>query len=83
MQYVRLVDNSLSTHHDGVELARYTLDGSVAGNALIFAALHREPQKHGGGWKLHALGEPATGRTASSVSFQRAVAQAASKRQSA
>jgi tellurium resistance protein TerZ len=40
------------------EIARYTLSGGGAHNAMIMAKVYR----HQGEWKMHAMGEPANGR---------------------
>ena len=76
--YVRLVDDRPGETHD-VEMARYKLDSTIAGNALVFAALHRMPPEHGGGWKMKAYGEPGDGRTANHGPFKAHVARIASK----
>ena len=70
--YVRLIDDRPGTRRD-VELARFKLSSSIPTNGLIFAALHRCPPEHGGGWKLQAIGEGADGRRAKDPHFQAAV----------
>jgi len=52
--FCRLVDETT-----GAELARYTLTGGGAHTGMVMAKLYR----HGGGWKMNAIGEPAQGRT--------------------
>ncbi|MDR2523788.1 MAG: TerD family protein [Synergistaceae bacterium] len=52
--YCRIVDNSTQT-----EIARYNLSGGHNNTGMIMAKVYR----HGGEWKMHALGEPASGRT--------------------
>jgi tellurium resistance protein TerZ len=51
--FCRLVDAS-----NNQEVARYTLTGGGSHTALIMAKLYR----HQGEWKMHALGDPASGR---------------------
>jgi tellurium resistance protein TerZ len=52
--FCRVVDETT-----GTELARYTLTGGGTHTGMIMAKLYR----HGNGWKLNAIGEPAHGRT--------------------
>ncbi|MGW5861144.1 TerD family protein [Streptomyces sp. NPDC055239] len=52
--YCRLLDETT-----GQELARYTLAGGGSHTAQIMAKV----QRVNGGWRLTAIGEPATGRT--------------------
>ncbi len=52
--YCRLLDGSNQN-----EIARYTLTSQGAHTAQIMAKLYR----HNGEWKMHAMGENATGRT--------------------
>lgn len=52
--FCRLVNNA-----NGREIARYTLSGGGSHNAMIMAKVYR----HNGEWKMHAIGEPADGRT--------------------
>ncbi|WP_436787369.1 TerD family protein [Yinghuangia sp. YIM S10712] len=52
--FCRIVDET-----NGQELARYTLSGGGPHNAQVMAKLYR----HGDGWKMSAIGEPANGRT--------------------
>ena len=52
--YCRLVDQS-----SGHEIAKYDLSGGGAHTAQLMAKLYR----HQGEWKMHALGENASGRT--------------------
>ena len=52
--YCRLLDGSNQN-----EIARYTLTSQGAHTAQIMAKLYR----HNGEWKMHAIGENATGRT--------------------
>lgn len=52
--FCRLVDESTET-----ELARYELSGSGTHTAQVMAKVYR----HGGGWKMAAIGENASGRT--------------------
>lgn len=52
--YCRLVDSSSKT-----EVARYTLSAQGSHTAQIMAKVYR----HGGEWKMHAIGENGTGRT--------------------
>ena len=52
--YCRLLDGSNQN-----EIARYTLSSQGAHTAQIMAKLYR----HNGEWKMHAIGENATGRT--------------------
>jgi tellurium resistance protein TerZ len=52
--FCRLVDES-----NGTELARYTLTGGGAHTSMVMARLYR----HGGAWKMGAIGEPGQGRT--------------------
>lgn len=52
--YCRIVDASTQN-----EIARYTLTTQGAHTAQIMAKLYR----HNGEWKMHAMGENATGRT--------------------
>ena len=52
--YCRIVDNSNKN-----EIARYTLSAQGSHTAQIMAKLYR----HGGEWKMHAIGENGTGRT--------------------
>ena len=52
--YCRIVDNSNKN-----EIARYTLTAQGSHTAQIMAKLYR----HGGEWKMHAIGENGTGRT--------------------
>ncbi|MCZ2526615.1 TerD family protein [Streptomyces sp. NPDC059506] len=52
--FCRLVDES-----SGEELARYTLTGGGNYTAQVMAKVYR----HGDGWKMAAIGEPASGRT--------------------
>jgi tellurium resistance protein TerZ len=51
--FCRLVDDK-----SGKEIARYTLSGGGSHTGLIMAKLYR----HQGEWKMHALGDPASGR---------------------
>ena len=51
--FCRIVDGN------GKELARYDLAASGAHTGQVMARLYR----HGSEWKMHAIGEPATGRT--------------------
>ena len=52
--FCRLVDDSNKS-----EIARYTLSGGGDSTAMIMAKVYR----HENSWKMHALGEAATGRT--------------------
>lgn len=52
--FCRLVDNSTNG-----EIARYTLSGGGDFTAMIMAKVYR----HENGWKMHAVGESANGRT--------------------
>jgi tellurium resistance protein TerZ len=52
--FCRLIDEAT-----GRELARYTLAGGGPYTAQIMAKVHRED----GGWRMTAIGEPASGRT--------------------
>lgn len=52
--FCRLVD-----HETGAEVARYEMGAHGRHTALVMARLYR----HGGGWKMHALGAKARGRT--------------------
>ncbi|MER6690106.1 TerD family protein [Streptomyces minutiscleroticus] len=52
--FCRLVDETT-----GAELARYTLTGGGDHTAQIMAKVYRS----GGGWRMKAIGEPASGRT--------------------
>ena len=52
--YCRLINAST-----GVEVARYALSGQGPHTAQIMAKLYR----HGGEWKMHAIGENGSGRT--------------------
>ncbi|MGZ8189762.1 MAG: TerD family protein [Methylococcaceae bacterium] len=52
--YCRIVDSSSKT-----EVARYTLSAQGSHTAQIMAKVYR----HGGEWKMHAIGENGTGRT--------------------
>lgn len=52
--FCRIVNDS-----NGSEIARYTLSGGGSHNAIIMAKVYR----HNGEWKMHAIGEPASGRT--------------------
>lgn len=52
--YCRLIDAA-----SGQEIARYTLSAQGSHTAQIMAKLYR----HGGEWKMHAIGENGTGRT--------------------
>ena len=52
--FCRLVDET-----NGSELAKYTLTGGGQQTGMIMARLYR----HGDGWKMAAIGEPADGRT--------------------
>jgi tellurium resistance protein TerZ len=51
--YCRIVDS-----RNNSEIARYTLSGGGAYTAMIMAKLYR----HGGEWKMHALGEQTSGQ---------------------
>ncbi|MDR0549140.1 MAG: TerD family protein [Deltaproteobacteria bacterium] len=53
--FCRLVDSSSQK-----EIARYTLSGGGSNTGLIMAKLYR----HQGEWKMHALGDPASGDVA-------------------
>ncbi|MDR2141105.1 MAG: TerD family protein [Deltaproteobacteria bacterium] len=53
--FCRLVDGT-----NNQEIAKYTLSGGGAHTGLIMAKLYR----HQGEWKMHALGDPASGRVA-------------------
>ncbi len=44
--------------HDQIEVARYDLSVQGSHSAQVMAKLYR----HGGGWKMHAIGERGTGR---------------------
>lgn len=44
---------------DDTEIARFTLSGGGAHTAMIMAKVYR----HNGEWKMHAIGEPTSGRT--------------------
>jgi len=52
--YCRIVDSGSKT-----EVARYTLSAQGSHTAQIMAKVYR----HGGEWKMHAIGENGTGRT--------------------
>jgi len=52
--FCRLLD-----HRSGREIARYDLGAQGSHTAMVMSKLYR----HGGEWKLHAIGEPARGRT--------------------
>jgi tellurium resistance protein TerZ len=52
--FCRLLD-----HGTGAEVARYELGAHGGHTALVMAKLYR----HGGGWKMHAIGETAMGST--------------------
>jgi tellurium resistance protein TerZ len=52
--YCRIVDSS-----NDAEVARYTLSSQGSHTAQIMAKLYR----HGGEWKMHAIGENGVGRT--------------------
>jgi tellurium resistance protein TerZ len=52
--FCRLVDET-----NGAELARYTLTGGGGHTSMVMARLYR----HGGAWKMAAIGEPGQGRT--------------------
>ena len=52
--YCRIIDNATQT-----EIARYNLSGGHNNTGMIMAKVYR----HDGEWKMHALGEPASGRT--------------------
>jgi tellurium resistance protein TerZ len=52
--FCRLLD-----HRTGEEVARYQLGAHGRHTAMVMAKLYR----HGGGWKMHAIGEAALGRT--------------------
>lgn len=52
--YCRIVDQAT-----GREIAKYNLSGQGTHTAQVMAKLYR----HGGEWKMHALGENASGRT--------------------
>jgi tellurium resistance protein TerZ len=52
--FCRLVDETNRT-----ELARYELSGGGTHTGMVMAKLYR----HASGWKLNAIGEPASGRT--------------------
>ena len=52
--FCRLVE-----HGTGAEVARYELGTHGGHTAMVMAKLYR----HGGGWKMHAIGETAHGRT--------------------
>ncbi len=52
--FCRIVNNANNT-----EIARYTLSGGGAHSAMIMAKLYR----HGDEWKMHAIGEPTSGKT--------------------
>lgn len=56
--FCRLVDNS-----NKKEIARYTLSSQGPHSAQIMAKLYR----HGGEWKMHAIGENGNGRTIESL----------------
>ncbi|MDD5268427.1 MAG: TerD family protein [Methylococcales bacterium] len=56
--YCRIVDNSNKN-----EIARYTLSAQGSHTAQIMAKLYR----HGGEWKMHAIGENGTGRTIANI----------------
>jgi tellurium resistance protein TerZ len=51
--FCRIVDDR------GAEIARYELSCSGEQTAMIMAKVYR----HGGEWKMHAIGQPASGRT--------------------
>jgi tellurium resistance protein TerZ len=52
--FCRLLD-----HRTGKEIARYDLGAQGGHTAMVMAKLYR----HGGEWKMHAIGEAAAGRT--------------------
>ncbi len=52
--FCRIVD-----HASGREVARYILSGGGSHTAQIMAKVYR----HNGEWKMHAIGEPCSGRT--------------------
>lgn len=52
--FCRLLD-----HRTGEEIARYDLGAQGGHTAMVMAKLYR----HGGEWKMHAIGETARGRT--------------------
>ena len=52
--FCRLVDETT-----GTEIARYALSGRGSHTAQVMAKVYR----HGGEWKMHAIGENASGRT--------------------
>lgn len=56
--FCRLVDKRA-----GQELARYSISGGGPHTAMIMAKIYR----HGGEWKMHAIGEPMTAKTATQM----------------
>lgn len=52
--YCRILDAST-----GTEIAKYTLSGGGSHTAMVMVKLYR----HGGEWKMHALGESTSGKT--------------------
>jgi tellurium resistance protein TerZ len=54
--FVRVLDDK------NTELCKYDLTAKGAHTALVMGKVYR----HNGGWKFHAVGEPATGRTVDS-----------------
>lgn len=55
--FVRVLDDK------GVELCKYDLSAKGSHTALVMGKVYR----HNGGWKFHAFGEPATGRTVDAI----------------
>ncbi len=56
------IDNAFSrivNASNNQEIARYTLTGGGTHTAMIMAKIYR----HNGEWKMHAVGEPANGKT--------------------